>query len=80
VGRLRGEHLPLPVQAPSSPSAKGSCPRPTAGASFHYNIPSNYGDLHAGFYNGENYNRQEANDQKAFIGARHGQGRSPRVR
>jgi hypothetical protein len=36
------------------------------GASFHYNLPSNYGDLHAGVYNGENYNRQEANDQKAL--------------
>ena len=37
-----------------------------AGVSFHYNFPSNYGDLHVGVYNGENYPRQEANDQKAF--------------
>ena len=37
------------------------------GASFHYNLPSNYGDFHAGVYNGENYNRQEPNDQKAFM-------------
>lgn len=36
-----------------------------AGASFHYNLPSNYGDFHVGLYNGENYNRVEANDQKA---------------
>src|SRR5256885_11937903 len=33
-----------------------------AGASFHYQIPSNYGDVHVGVYNGENYNRAEAND------------------
>jgi Phosphate-selective porin O and P len=38
-----------------------------AGASFHYQLPSNYGDVHAGVFNGENYNRAEANDQKAFM-------------
>jgi len=37
-----------------------------AGASLHWNMPSNYGDVHAGFYNGENYNRTEVNDQKSF--------------
>jgi len=37
-----------------------------AGASFHYNVPSNYGEVHVGFYNGENYNRLEVNDQKAI--------------
>jgi hypothetical protein len=37
------------------------------GASFHYNFKKNYGDFHAGFYNGENYNRAEANDQKGFM-------------
>ena len=37
------------------------------GASFHYNFPANWGDVHAGFYNGENYNRAEANDEKAFM-------------
>ena len=36
-----------------------------AGISAHYNLPSNYGDLHAGFYNGETYSKAEANDQKA---------------
>ncbi|PYQ37206.1 MAG: hypothetical protein DMF55_01850 [Acidobacteria bacterium] len=29
-------------------------------------FPSNYGDFHLGVYNGEGYNRSEANDQKAF--------------
>jgi hypothetical protein len=37
-----------------------------AGASFHYNFPSNYGEVHVGVYNGENYNRPEVNGQKAF--------------
>ena len=37
-----------------------------AGASFHYQLPSNYGDVHVGVYNGENFNRAEVNDQKAF--------------
>jgi hypothetical protein len=36
-----------------------------AGASFRYNVPSNYGEVHVGVYNGENYNRVEVNDQKA---------------
>lgn len=37
-----------------------------AGASFRYNLPSNYGEVHAGVYNGENYNRLEVNDQKSL--------------
>jgi len=37
-----------------------------AGASFHYNFPSNYGEVHAGIYNGEGYARPDPNDQKAF--------------
>jgi len=37
------------------------------GASFHFELPSNYGDIHAGVFNGEGYNRAENNDQKAFM-------------
>ena len=37
-----------------------------AGVSFHYNLPSNYGDFHVGVYNGENYQRVELNNDKAF--------------
>jgi hypothetical protein len=38
-----------------------------AGVSFHYNLPSNYGDFHVGVYNGENYPRVELNSgAKAF--------------
>jgi len=36
------------------------------GASLHYNFGGNYGDVHAGYYNGDTYSRAEANDQKAF--------------
>ncbi len=37
-----------------------------AGLSFRYNMPSNYGEIHVGLYNGENYNRVEVNGQKAL--------------
>jgi hypothetical protein len=37
-----------------------------AGASFHMNLPQNYGDVHVGVYNGEGYSRLEASDTKAF--------------
>jgi hypothetical protein len=30
-------------------------------------LPKNYGDVHVGYYNGENYNRAEVNDQKGFM-------------
>jgi hypothetical protein len=37
-----------------------------AGVSFHTNLPSNYGEFHAGFYNGEGYSKAEVNNEKAF--------------
>ena len=37
-----------------------------AGVSFHTNLPQNYGEIHAGFYNGEGYSRAEVNNEKAF--------------
>lgn len=36
------------------------------GVSLRYVFPSEYGDVHGGFYNGEGYNKSEANDQKAM--------------
>jgi hypothetical protein len=36
------------------------------GASFHYNLPKNYGEFHAGVYNGETYSKPEVNDQKGW--------------
>jgi hypothetical protein len=35
------------------------------GASFRYALPSRYGDVHVGYFNGETYAGVEANDQKA---------------
>src|SRR5207253_3868459 len=37
-----------------------------AGVSVRYALPSNYGDVHVGVYNGEAFSRAETNDQKAF--------------
>src|SRR5213593_2301062 len=51
-GTVFAERIPLPTIMTSS----------DAGASFHYNLPSNYGDIHVGVYNGENYQRVETND------------------
>jgi hypothetical protein len=36
------------------------------GISGHYSIPSNYGDIHVGVYNGEYFGKADANNQKSF--------------
>ena len=46
---------------------EGSCRRRTSARRFTTSSRGNYGDVHGGFYNGENYNRAEVNDQKAFM-------------
>jgi hypothetical protein len=38
-----------------------------AGISFRTAFPKDYGEVHVGFYNGENYNKPEVNDQKAVM-------------
>lgn len=48
------------------PEREGFLTSSDAGASFHANLPQNYGDVHVGIYNGEGYSRLEANDTKAF--------------
>jgi Phosphate-selective porin O and P len=55
-GTVFAERVPLPTTMTSA----------DAGVSFHYNFASNYGDVHFGLYNGENYQRVEVNDQKGF--------------
>ena len=55
-GTVFAERIPLPTTMSSS----------DAGVSFHYNFSKNYGDVHFGLYNGENYQRTEVNDQKGF--------------
>jgi len=37
------------------------------GVTFRTTFPSNYGDVHVGFYNGEGYSRPEVNSKKAFM-------------
>jgi hypothetical protein len=54
-------------QGPTFEDREGILSSSDVGASFHYNFAGNYGDLHAGIYNGDNYNRPEANDQKALM-------------
>jgi len=53
-GTVFAERVPLPTTMSSS----------DAGVSFHYNIPSNYGDVHVGIYNGETYSKVEVNNKK----------------
>ena len=36
------------------------------GISGRWVFPKEFGDIHAGYYNGDTYSRAEANDQKAF--------------
>jgi hypothetical protein len=36
------------------------------GLSGRWVLPADYGDVHAGYYNGDTYSKAEANDQKAF--------------
>jgi len=48
------------------PEREGYLVSADGGASFHYQLPGGYGDVHTGIYNGENYNRAETNDQKAL--------------
>ena len=55
-GTVFAERIPLPTAMTSS----------DAGVSFHYNFPSNYGEIHVGVYNGENYQKVETNNQKAI--------------
>ena len=47
------------------PEREGYLSSSDAGASFRTQFPGNYGEIHVGIYNGENYNKPEANSQKA---------------
>jgi hypothetical protein len=46
---------------------EGVLPSADAGATFHTNFSKNYGDIHAGIYNGEGYAKAETNNQKAVM-------------
>jgi hypothetical protein len=49
------------------PEREGYISSADAGVSFRTALPRNYGDVQVGVYNGENYNKAEANDQKAVM-------------
>jgi hypothetical protein len=53
-------------QGPIFPDREGYLSSSDAGLAFHTNFKNNYGDVHAGVYNGETYSRFETNDRKAF--------------
>jgi hypothetical protein len=48
------------------PEREGFITSSDFGLTGHLNFGGNYGDIHAGVYNGEGYSKAEANDQKAF--------------
>jgi hypothetical protein len=54
-------------QGPVFVDREGFLSSADTGLSFRTSFPNNYGDVHAGIYNGETYSRAEANDQKAFM-------------
>lgn len=54
-------------QGPTFADREGFLTSSDQGVSFHYSLAGNWGDVHAGFYNGEGYSKTaEPNDQKAF--------------
>ncbi|HUJ12307.1 MAG TPA: hypothetical protein VL284_00840 [Thermoanaerobaculia bacterium] len=53
-------------QGPTFVDREGLLASSDLGFSGHYNFAGNYGDIHAGVYNGEGYNHPEANNEKSF--------------
>jgi hypothetical protein len=53
-------------QGPAFEDREGFLAFADTGASFHYSLPKDYGDLQAAVYNGEGFTRAEVNDQKSL--------------
>ena len=53
-------------QGPTFEDREGLFPSSDSGLSGHWNFPSGYGDVQAGFFNGEGYSKAETNNEKAF--------------
>jgi hypothetical protein len=49
------------------PERAGYLASADAGVSFRYNLPSNYGDVHVGYYNGDGYTRADPNGEKGIM-------------
>ena len=60
-------------QGPTMEDREGILSSSDVGATFRYVFGGNYGDVHGGFYNGDNYNRVEAERSEGIHGPRHGQ-------
>jgi hypothetical protein len=60
------QHYRYRFQGPVFADREGYLSSSDVGVSARYVFPSDYGDVHAGVYNGEGYNKPEANDQKAM--------------
>ena len=54
-------------QGPTLEDREGILSSSDVGATVRYVFGGNYGEVHGGIYNGENYNRAEVNDQKALM-------------
>jgi hypothetical protein len=54
-------------QGPTLEDREGILSSSDVGATLRFQLPRGYGDVHGGIYNGDNYNRPEANDQKALM-------------
>lgn len=53
-------------QGPAFEDREGFLSSADTGASFHYNLPENFGDVQVGAFNGEGYMRAEVNAQKSL--------------
>ena len=54
-------------QGPTLEDREGILSSSDLGATIRHQFRGNYGDIHGGVYNGDNYNRPEVNDQKAWM-------------
>ncbi len=73
VGRLHGDaSTATDSRARSSRIGSGYLSSSDVGATFRYNFAQNYGEVHAGFYNGENYNRRRDQRPEGVHDPRHG--------
>lgn len=53
-------------QGPIMPERAGLLLASDAGLTARYVLPNSYGDMHFGYFNGENFNKAEVNNEKAF--------------
>ena len=72
VDRFHRYDLPLPLPGTDFEDREGILSSSDVGASFRYNFGGNYGDVHTGFYNGDNYNQRRSQRPEGLDDARDG--------